>query len=90
MCLILNKIHLNTKTVLACSAVIIAFALIVAPLAMSEDAFAKNKSKQSITQHQSSHQSSQSIGGGGNILSGNNINLQNQQNFGSNVLGQSD
>jgi len=57
---------------------------------MSEDAFAKNRTKQSITQHQSSHQSSQSIGGGGNILSGNNINLQNQQNFGSNVLGQSD
>jgi len=57
---------------------------------MSEDAFAKNRAKQSITQHQSSYQSSQSIGGGGNILSGNNINLQNQQNFGSNVLGQSD
>ena len=40
---------MNTKTVLACSAVIIAFALIVAPLAMSEDAFAKNRAKQSIT-----------------------------------------
>ena len=39
---------MNTKTVLACSAVIIAFALIVAPLAMSENALTKNKVKISI------------------------------------------
>ena len=37
---------MNTKTVLACTAVIIAFALIVAPLAMSQDALAENKAKQ--------------------------------------------
>lgn len=87
--LILNKIHTNTKTVLACTAVMVAFALIVAPLAMSQDASAGNKAKQSIKQQQSNHQSSQSIGGGGNFLSGNNVNFQNQQNFGSNNLGQS-
>ena len=34
---------MNTKTVLACTAVIVAFALIVAPLAISEDALAKKK-----------------------------------------------
>ncbi len=81
---------MNTKTVLACTAVIVAFALIVAPLAISQDASASNHAKQSIKQHQSSHQSSHSIGGGGNFLSGNNVNFQNQQNFGHNVLGQSD
>lgn len=81
---------MNTKTMLACSAVIIAFALIVAPLAMSENALAKNKAKASISQHQSNRQGSLSVSGGDNILSGNNINLQNQQNFGHNVIGQSD
>lgn len=87
---------MNTKTVLACTAVIVAFALIVAPLALSEDALAKkkhgndgNRASQSISQSQENHQSSQSIGGGGNFLSGNNVNFQNQQNFGHNVLGQS-
>ena len=34
---------MNTKTVLTCTAVIVAFALIVAPLAFSEDALAKKK-----------------------------------------------
>ena len=81
---------MNTKTVLACSAVIIAFALIVAPLAISQDASAGgNKASQKIEQKQSNKQSSQSVGGGGNFLSGNNFNFQNQQNFGHNVLGQS-
>ena len=68
---------MNTKTVLACSAVIIAFALIVAPLAMSENALTKNKVKISISQHQSNRQGSLSVSGGDNILSCNNINLQN-------------
>ena len=90
MCLILNKIHINTKTVLACSAVIIAFALIVAPLAMSENALIKNKAKASISQDQSNRRGSLSVSGGDNILLGNNINLQNQQNFCHNVIGQSD
>ena len=80
---------MNTKTVLACTAVVIAFALIIAPLAISEDAFAKNRSHQSISQHQSNHQSSQSVGGV-NFLSGNNVNVQSQSNSGSNIAGQSD
>ncbi|MDF0680086.1 MAG: hypothetical protein P0116_03885 [Candidatus Nitrosocosmicus sp.] len=59
---------MNTKTVLACSAVIIAFALIVAPLAISQDASAGgNKASQKIEQKQSNKQSSQSVGGGGNF-----------------------
>ncbi|TVP41666.1 hypothetical protein [Candidatus Nitrosocosmicus arcticus] len=80
---------MNTKTVFACSAIVIAFALIVAPLAMSEDALAKksNKAKQSISQSQSSSQSSQSVGSA-NFLSGNNVNLQGQFNSGSNSLAQ--
>ena len=80
---------MNTKTVLACTAVIVAFALIVAPLAIIRRCISKketcndgNRASQSIKQHQSSHQSSQSIGGGGNFLSGNNVNFQNQHNTG--------
>ncbi len=75
---------MNTKTLLACTAVVIAFALIVAPLAISEDAFAKKKKfSQSISQSQSNSQSSQSSGFA-NILSGNNVNIQGQFNSGSN------
>ena len=36
---------MNTKTVLACAAVVVAFALIVAPLAMSQDALASKSRK---------------------------------------------
>lgn len=80
---------MNTKTVLACTAVVIAFALIVAPLVVSEDALAKNKAKQKISQKQSSSQSSVNVNGGSSALNGNNINLQFQGNSGSNTLGQS-
>lgn len=81
---------MNTKTVLACTAVVIAFALIVAPLVVSEDALAKNKAKQKISQKQSSSQSSTIVSGGDTDRSGNNINFQFQDNSGSNTLGQSD
>ncbi|MDR4491471.1 MAG: hypothetical protein AB7V56_11020 [Candidatus Nitrosocosmicus sp.] len=81
---------MNTKTVLACTAVVIAFALIVAPLAISEEALAKNKASQKIIQKQSNKQSSLSVSGGSNFFSGNNINFQSQHNHGHNVLGQSD
>ena len=82
---------MSTKTVLWCSTVIIAFALIVAPITISQDALAGggNKASQKIEQNQKCSQKSQSINGGDNFLSGNNINFQNQQNFGHNVLGQS-
>ncbi|HKR75001.1 MAG TPA: hypothetical protein VJR94_12915 [Candidatus Nitrosocosmicus sp.] len=81
---------MNTKTLLACTAVVIAFALIVAPLAVGDDAFAKkskksNKASQSISQSSSSSQSSQSSGFA-NILSGNNVNVNVQGNTGSNNL----
>ncbi len=48
-----------------------------------------NSAKQSISQSQSSEQNSQVVSGGDTIGSGNNINVQNQENSGNNALGQS-
>jgi hypothetical protein len=83
---------MNSKTLLACTAVVIAFALIVAPLAIADDAFAKhkksNKSSQSISQSQSSSQNSQVVSGGSSVLSGNNVNVQAQVNTGNNAAAQ--
>jgi hypothetical protein len=81
----------TSKTILVSSAVVLAFALVLAPLAISEDALAKksNKAKQIIAQSQKSSQNSQVISGGSSFLSGNNINFQGQFNEGSNALGQS-
>jgi hypothetical protein len=80
----------TTKTLLASSAIVIALALVLAPLAISEDAFAKksNKAKQIISQSQKSSQNSQVISGGSSFLSGNNFNFQGQFNSGNNALGQ--
>ena len=87
---------MNTKTILTCSAVVIALALVLAPLAMSEDVLANhkkgdksNKASQSISQSQKSSQNSQVVSGGNSIASGNNFNFQGQFNSGSIVLGQS-
>lgn len=87
---------MNTKTLLACTAVVIAFALVMAPLAIADDAEAKHKKKgksnsasQSISQSQSSSQNSQVVSGGDSVLSGNNVNVQAQVNTGNNALAQS-
>lgn len=80
---------MNTKTMLTCTAVVIALALIVAPLAISESVFADNKAKQKIKQKESNKQRSLSVGQN-NILSGNNVNFQGQINTGGNNLAQSD
>ena len=48
-----------------------------------------NSAKQSISQSQSSNQNSQVVSGGDTIGSGNNINVQNQENSGSNAAAQS-
>src|SRR5688500_3034251 len=48
-----------------------------------------NLAKQSISQSQSSEQNSQVVSGGDTIGSGNNINVQNQENSGSNAAAQS-
>ena len=48
-----------------------------------------NSAEQSISQSQSSSQNSQVVSGGDTIGSGNNINVQNQENTGSNALAQS-
>ena len=85
---------MNTnKALLVSTAVVIALALVLAPLAAADDAFAGkkkvNKAKQSISQLQSSSQNSQVISGGSSVLSGNYINLQFQSNSGNNALAQS-
>ncbi len=59
-----------------------------------DDAFATKKKKgnvaeQSISQSQSSSQNSQVVSGGDTVGSGNNINVQNQENSGNNALAQS-
>ena len=48
-----------------------------------------NSAKQSISQSQSSSQNSQVVSGGDTIGSGNNINVQNQENSGNNAAAQS-
>ena len=48
-----------------------------------------NSAKQSISQSQSSEQNSQVVSGGDTLGSGNNINVQNQDNSGSNAASQS-
>lgn len=83
-----------SKTILASSAIVIALALVLAPLAMSEDAFAKKSKKsnfaqQIISQVQKSSQNSQVVSGGDSVGSGNNINFQFQSNSGNNALAQS-
>ena len=47
-----------------------------------------NSAEQSISQSQSSEQNSQVVSGGDTIGSGNNINVQNQENSGSNAAAQ--
>ena len=54
-----------------------------------DDGNAGNFAKQSIGQSQSSEQNSQVVSGGDTIDSGNNINVQNQENSGSNAAAQS-
>lgn len=82
---------MNTKLI-ASVAIVVALALVISPLVMNGDVLAKhksNKSNQQIHQHQSNHQSSNVVSGGDSALNGNNINLQFQDNHGSNVAGQS-
>ena len=54
-----------------------------------DDGNGGNSAKQSIRQSQSSEQNTHVVSGGDTIGSGNNINVQNQQNSGSNAAAQS-
>jgi len=54
-----------------------------------DDGKGGNSAEQSISQSQSSSQNSQVVSGGDTIGSGNNINVQSQENSGSNALAQS-
>ena len=58
-------------------------------LAQDDDDNGGNSADQSISQSQSSNQNSQVVSGGDTIGSGNNINVQNQENSGSNAAAQS-
>ncbi len=80
----------STKTILASSAVIIAFALIVAPFALSDDALAKksNNGIQTIHQGQVNEQNGQCVSGDVTIISCNNVAPQLQFNKGKLSLGQ--
>ena len=80
----------TTKILLGTTAIALALALVLAPLAMSEDVLAKksNKAKQIISQAQKSKQNSQVISGESTLFSGNNLGFQFQNNLGSNALAQ--
>ena len=54
-----------------------------------DDGKGGNSAEQSISQSQSSSQNSQVVSGGDTIGSGNNINVQNQENSGNNAAAQS-
>jgi hypothetical protein len=58
-------------------------------LAQDDEDDGGNFAKQSISQSQSSSQNSQVVSGGDTIGSGNNINVQNQENSGNNAAAQS-
>ena len=83
----------TSKKILVSTAVVIALALVLAPLATAGDAFAGkkkvNRAQRIIRQVQKSSQNSQVVSGGNSIGSGNNINFQFQGNTGSNALAQS-
>ena len=69
----------------------VALALLANPIVDMDDAFATKKKKgniatQSISQSQSSSQNSLDVSGGDTIGSGNNINIQIQENPGNNAL----
>ena len=82
----------NNKLFVASIAIVVALTLFVSPMLNVDDALAthnkKNKAKQSIDQSQSSSQNSQVVSGADTIGSGNNINVQSQENTGSNALAQ--
>ena len=58
-------------------------------LAQQNNGQGVNSAEQSISQSQSSSQNSQVVSGADTIGSGNNINVQSQENTGSNALAQS-
>jgi len=75
----------------ATSAVLaISFVLLLGPTSMTMNVFATtNTANQGIGQSQSSNQKSGVASGGDTVLSGNNLNAQNQANTGNNAAAQS-
>ncbi len=76
---------MNTKIVLSAVAVVVAFALIASPLLAADDAFAKKKVRQSISQSNSNSPTQVCVSGGANLGSCTSANTQINTNFGSNV-----
>ena len=83
---------MNTKSILAFSAIAVALAILVAPFAVSDVSAnhrtQSNTGSQSISQSQSSSQNSLCVSGDDTTASCNNFSRQSQFNFGNNALAQ--
>ena len=88
------NVQLNSKAILAFTAVIIAISLIVAPSVMGGDAFAGKSKKssnwlsQKIKQSESNIDNSKVVSGGDIKGAGNNVNVQKQTNKNGNTASQ--
>jgi hypothetical protein len=88
------NVQLNTKAILACTAVVIAISLIVAPSVIGGDAFAGKSKKssnwlsQKIKQSESNSESSKVVSSGDIKGAGNNFNVQKQVNKNGNTASQ--
>src|SRR3712207_1779339 len=80
---------IKNKTIVLSALVILSFALITGPTAMSSDVFAQgNRANQGINQGQFSNQGGLCVSGTGTLVSCNNLNQQTQANTGNNALAQ--
>ena len=84
-----NFITVN-KALVTSAVLAISFVLLLGPTSMTMNVFATtNTANQGIGQSQSSNQKSGVASGGNTVLSGNNLNAQNQNNTGNNAAAQS-
>src|SRR4029079_13026347 len=90
-----NKYRMNNfftvdKFLVTSAVLAISFVLLLGPTSMTMNVFATtNTANQGIGQSQSSNQKSGVASGGDTVLSGNNLNAQNQNNTGNNAAAQS-
>src|SRR3712207_4840855 len=80
---------IKNKTIVLSAFVVLSFALLTGPTAMSSDVFAQgNRANQGINQGQFSNQGGLCVSGTGTLVSCNNLNQQTQANTGNNALAQ--
>jgi hypothetical protein len=85
---------MNTKTILACTAIVIALALVIAPSVVGNDVLAGKSKKssnwlsQKIKQSESNSDNSKVVSTGDIKKSGNNFNVQKQENKAGNTASQ--